>query len=190
MYCPVTGETKCKCIDKKPLVSALQIDLKSALRKLFTDHGVYTKFVSNAIVDKEEVGALVKRLFQNQIDIGNQLKPVIGKEKGAQLSKLLLQHIELASEVIKAAVKNDKTLLNNNTKKLFVNSKYVAEFLSSLNPVKLPLDDTKKMFDMHNQFVIDMTVARISKQYEKEIQLYDAYYNELLEMSDSIFNAL
>ncbi len=43
---------------------------------------------------------------------------------------------------------------------------------------------------MHNQFVIDMTKARLANKFEEEIKLYDAYYNELLEMSDDIFHAL
>ena len=190
-HCPVTGETKCRCMGNKKLIDRMQVDLKAALRKLFTDHGVYTKFVINGIVDgTQDVSDLVKRLLQNQVDIGNQLKPILGEEKGKRLTYLLLQHIELAAEVIKAAVKGDANLVENNKKKLFANSSRVAEFLTSLNPEKLPLAATKSMFDMHNQFVIDMTVNRIKKQFAEEIKLYDAYYNELLEMSDSIFTAL
>ena len=188
MYCAVTGETKCKCADPKPKVN--DIDLKSALRKLFTDHGVFTKFVANAIVDgTQDVDALVPRLLQNQIDIGNQLKPIVGVEKGKKASVLLMRHIELAAEVIKAA-KGKSSTLNDQIAKLFSNSEEIAKFLTSLNPKKLPYSATKSMFDMHNQFVIDMTVARLSKEFQKEIKLYDAYYNELLQMSDSIYNAL
>jgi hypothetical protein len=190
-YCPVTGLTKCRCSNDKKLIPAEKVDLKAALRKLFSDHGIFTSFVIHSIVDgTEDVNDMVKRILQNQVDIGNQLKPIIGEEKAKRLTYLLLQHIELASDVMKAAKSESKNVLVINKMKLFDNSRKVAEFLTSLNPEKLPLQATKEMFDMHNQFVIDMTVARLSKEFAKEIRLFDAYFNELLEMSDSIYNAL
>ena len=201
-YCPVTGETRCRCAGEKKMIGPEKVDLKAALRKLFTDHAIFTANTIHAVVDgTKDVDEVVKRILQNQVDIGNQLKPIIGEEKGKRATMLHLQHIELASEVIKAAKKalgesqsqnkkGDKVALADFQKKLFANSVKVAEFLTSLNPEKLPYSATKMMFDMHNQFVIDMTVARLQQEFAKEIRLFDAYYNELLEMSDSIFNAL
>jgi len=91
--------------------------------------------------------------------------------------------------VIKAARNRDDDL-NNKIDLLFINSDLVAETLTSLNSEVLPFDITQDMFHVHNQFVIDMTISRITMDFLKEQQLYDAYYNELLMLSDSIFNAL
>jgi len=52
-YCPITNERNCKCLYKQEGISALKVDLRSALRKLFTDHAVYTSFVLKSIVDRE-----------------------------------------------------------------------------------------------------------------------------------------
>lgn len=189
-FCPTTGEVHCKCLTPKIRISSLKVDLKSALRKLFTDHGVYTAFVLKSIVDGiSDVPVFLDRLLLNQEDIGDQLKPIVGDAKGNLLTDVLTEHINLAGDVITAATKNDPTL-NDKIKKLFENSDEVARVLTSLNPSKLPYPITQKMFHTHNQFVIDMTVARIKKNYEEEQRLYDAYYNELLEMSDAIYNAL
>jgi hypothetical protein len=189
-YCPVTNEYNCKCLPKPEGISALKVDLRSALRKLFTDHGVYTAFVMKSIVDSgKDISVFLNRLLANQKDIGDQLKPIIGIENGDKITEVLTSHIKLAGEVIKAA-KNKDPNLNDKINLLFANSDIVAETLTSLNPEALPFDLTQNMFHTHNQFVIDMTVARLSGDYLKEQQLYDAYYNELLLLADEIFFAL
>ncbi len=190
MYCAITGETHCKCLNPQVKISALKIDLRATMRKLFTDHAVLTSMVLKSIVSQlDDTNILLERLLLNQKDIGDQLKPIIGNAKGNELTKLLTEHIKLAGEVIKAAVKKDPKL-QTKINQLYRNSDDVAAFLTLLNEEKLPYEVTQEMFRMHNEFVIKMTLARISKDYKKEQQLYDAYYNEMLELSDAIFNAL
>jgi hypothetical protein len=189
-YCPVTNERNCKCLPKQEGISALKVDLRSALRKLFTDHGVYTAFVLKSIVDNgKDTSIFLDRLLINQKDIGDQLKPIIGIESGNKITEVLTLHIKLAGDVIKAARNRDNNL-QNKIDLLFANSDIVAETLTSLNPIVLPFEVTQDMFHVHNQFVIDMTISRITGDFLKEQQLYDAYYNELLMLSDSLFSAL
>jgi len=138
---------------------------------------------------RKTTSVFLNRLLMNQKDIGDQLKPIIGVEKGTRITEVLISHIKLAGDVIKAARNRDDDL-NNKIDLLFINSDLVAETLTSLNSEVLPFDITQDMFHVHNQFVIDMTISRITMDFLKEQQLYDAYYNELLMLSDSIFNAL
>jgi hypothetical protein len=172
-------------------LSLTEIDLKSTIRKLFTDHAVYTSFVLKSIVDHHDADTkvLLPRLLQNQKDIGDQLKPFIGSSKGNKLTKVLTEHIQLAGAVIKDATYNNPQL-EQDKKKLFKNSDDVAMVLTSFNPDMLPYEDTQMMFKIHNEFVIDQTLARLSKDYQQEQKLYDAYYNEILLMSDLIADAL
>lgn len=189
-YCPITGESQCKCLKSRHPFKAIQVDLKSAMRKLFTDHGVYTKFVIDAIVSHTtDLDVLLDRLMLNQENIGNQLKPIIGSSNAIMLTTLLKKHISLAGEVIKDAVNNDP-VLKEVIDLLFENSVRVAGFLTSLNPEKLPFEVTKDMFDRHNQFIIDITIARIHGNHAAEYKKFDSYYVELLELSDMIVNAL
>lgn len=190
MYCGITGEKNCKCLNPKEPISAMQVDLQSTLRKLFTDHGVYTSFVLKSITSHlPDTKVILARLLQNQKDIGDQLKPIIGEEMGTQLTRALTNHIQLAGDCIKAATNKDKQL-NHKIKLLFDNSDQVAQLLTNINSSALPYSATQQMFHEHNQFVLDMTVARLKGEYEKEQRLYDAYYNELLEMADAIYVAL
>jgi hypothetical protein len=194
--CKITGENNCKCLYETK--THIETHLKEVLRKLFTDHAVYTSFVLKSIVDgtkddchrqASSTTVFLDRLLLNQKDIGDQLKSHIGVANGNKLTKLLTTHIKLAGAVMTSAVKNDKNL-QKNIDSLFLNSDQVAAFLTSLNSKKLPYKTTQSMFHMHNQYVIDMTVARIHEDFHEEQLLYDSYYNELLSMSDAIYEAL
>lgn len=189
-YCAITNELNCKCMIEREKVAELKVDLKSALRKLFTDHAVYTALVMKSTVDGgKDTNVLLNRLLSNQKDIGDQLTPIIGVVNGDKITYVLTEHIKRAGDVITAAVKKDPTL-DNKIQLLFENSDIVAETLSSLNPELLPFEDVAAMFQEHNQFVIDMTLSRINKEFYKEVKLYDAYYNEILLLSDTLYNAL
>jgi hypothetical protein len=189
LFCPITGETHCKCITKRTPITSFHVNLKETLRKLFTDHAVYTKFTIDNIVDgSSATDAFLARLLVNQKDIGDQLAPIVGVQNGRRVTNVLTEHIKLAGKVITIAKNGgdlDAAIAN-----LFKNSDEVAAVLSSLNPQALPLEAVKKMFKAHNQFVIDMTVARIKGMHREEVMIYDAYYNEILDMSDAIYAAL
>lgn len=188
--CPLTGETHCKCLYPRDKVTPLQVDFKSSLRKLFTDHAVYTVFVLKSIVDNgKDTKVFLDRLLVNQRDIGDQLKPIVGVNNGNAITQLLTEHIKLAGDVITAAVKRDPTLPEK-IKKLFANGDTIALNLSALNPHTVSYEEQKEMWHRHNQFVIDMTIQRIKGNYLQEQQLYDSYYNEILAMSDSIAHGL
>lgn len=196
-YCTITNEMHCKCLNKQGLGTPLEdVDMRAVLRKLFTDHAVFTALVLKSIVDKaEDTGVLLERLLGNQKDIGDQVAPVIGVERGAQLTQLLTEHIQLAGAVITAAARpadavNTKDGLMTKLRALLDQGNRVATFLTSLNPEKLPLNVTSEMFASHNRSVFEMTKARIEGDFNREISLYDAYYNEILALSDALVNAL
>jgi hypothetical protein len=188
--CLRTGERSCKCLNPLEPHMAFDMDIRTTLRKLFSDHGVYTVFVLKSIVDKTpDTQVFLTRLLGNQKDIGDQLKPIVGDKVGNLVTKVLTEHIKLAGEVMKSAVNKDK-MLDQKIQKLFANSDQVANVLHFLNSQQLPLEDMKDMFHEHNNYVIKMTVARIKKDYKEEQVLFDSYFNELLEMSDMIAHAL
>ncbi len=189
-YCGVTGEVNCKCDHKSGHKTAMQVDLKATMRILWTAHAVYTKFVINGLVDGSgDVDVNAARVLQNQKDIGDQLKPIIGEGNGVELTRLLQTHIKLAKTVATDAV-NNSSQLNNDINKFLNNGDEISEFLERLNPKKLPFDAVSEMFLHHNQQVIDMTTLRIKGQHKEEQRLYDAYFNHMMEMSDAITDAV
>lgn len=164
---------------------------KDQLRKLFTEHAVYTKFyIESALEALPDLSAITARLLQNQDDIANYLKPYIGVNKAAQLADLLKAHILAAAKVVAAAKEGDKAKLDEAVAGLFANSALVARLLSTFNPEVLTYDSVLCMFNSHNQYVIDMTTLHLQHKYEDELKVYDIYYAEILSMSDSIKKAL
>jgi hypothetical protein len=188
--CPITGEVHCKCDNKMKGNGKIDAPtVKETLRKLFTDHANFTHlFVLSAIFNLPNLEPIKNRLLQNQVDIGDFTKPVIGVEKGTTLTKLLKAHIIAAAGVVGAAKLNKG--VNEAVKILFQNSAEVAQFLSSLNPTKLPYKMVHTQFDMHNQYVIDLTKLYLGQKYQQAVVLYDAYYNHMLAFSDLLASAL
>jgi hypothetical protein len=74
--------------------------------------------------------------------------------------------------------------------KLFANSRQVSMLLSSFNPEKLPFDTILKIFNQHNQYVIDMIKLHGLGKYEEEVKIFDEYYHHILMMSDTLHDAL
>src|SRR5262252_5070715 len=78
--------------------------LHDAMRKLWEDHITWTRaFIISAAANSPDKAAATDRLLQNQVDIGNAIKPYYGEAAGNQLTALLKEHITTAADVVAAA---------------------------------------------------------------------------------------
>jgi len=110
-------------------------DLKSDMRKLWEEHVVWTRNVIFCIVDElPGTDQAVKRLMQNQTDIGNAVKPFYGDDGGSKLTTLLNEHIIFAADLLKAAKAKDDAAFQTANKKWYDNADEISVFLSSANP--------------------------------------------------------
>ena len=64
-------------------------------------------FIISAAGDLPDKATATDRLLQNQVDIGNAIKPYYGDAAGDKLTALLKEHITTAAEVVTAAKAND-----------------------------------------------------------------------------------
>src|SRR3990172_10251888 len=113
-------------------------NVNQKLRKLFTDHAVWTKIFIDAFLSNlppEQITLIVQRLKQNQDDIGNGVRPFVGNQKANLLAKLLWEHIQSASATAISA-KEKRPDLQNKINLQMMNSDQVAQALSNLNPQK------------------------------------------------------
>src|SRR5258707_1330518 len=86
--------------------------LHPAMTKLWEDHVTWTRvYIISAVADSADKPAATARLLQNQVDIGNAIKPFYGDAAGTKLSALLKDHILIATEVIGAARVGDNAKL-------------------------------------------------------------------------------
>ena len=170
--------------------SAAAENLHSGMRKLWEDHITWTRNVICCLVDGlPGSDQALRRLMQNQDDIGNAVKPYYGEDAGNKLAALLHDHIAISAEVVNAAKAGDNGKLEDANKRWTANADEISVFLSKANP-NWTLDELKHMMNDHLQLTTDEAVARIKKDYVADVRAYDKVHNEILEMSDMLSNGI
>lgn len=165
-------------------------DLKMAERQLWIEHVLWTRdFIISDIESLEDKDAVLERLFKNQDDIGNSIKPYYGEEAGNKLAALLREHIELAGQVVDATKAGNKADLDKYNKLWYENADEIADFLSSANP-NYSNQTLKDMLHEHLQFVTDQAVARLNKDWKAEIESYDKAQEHMINFTDVLSNGI
>ncbi len=168
-----------------PKISSLAFH--DATRKLWEDHVTWTRL---AIVDvaagAADTGPTVQRLLQNQVDIGNAIKPFYGQAAGNQLTALLTTHIVLAANILVDFKANDTTGVNENVTAWYANANDIAVFLNTANPKNWPLATMQSMMDTHLNLTLKEGVAQLTGDYATSISTYEGIHLEILQMADML----
>jgi hypothetical protein len=165
-------------------------DLKSDMRKLWEDHVTWTRNVIINIIDNapgltEDIG----RLLQNQVDIGNAIKPFYGEAAGTSLTNYLHNHITIAGEILVALKTGDNAALTDANSRWLLNADSISTFLASANPC-WKLQELKDMMHNHLNLTTAEAVARFSGNYKGDVIAYDNVHNEILMMSDMLTDGI
>ncbi len=184
--CTSYGKTEEKTALKTSDACLSANDLKSSMRKLWEDHIIWTRNLLFCQVDnlpgKDEVLA---RLLQNQIDLGDALKPFYGEESGNQLTNLLYPHILISIEVVEAEKSGNLLKQEDAHTRWYANADEIALFISRLNP-DWKLADMKIMMSNHLDLTENEACQRITKNYEADILAYDELHQKTLMMADML----
>ena|SRR5687768_14090185 len=167
-------------------------DLKSDMRKLWEDHIIWTRnVIFNFIDDLPGTTEAVNRLLQNQVDIGNAIKPYYGTSAGNQLTALLRDHILIAANLL-TALKNDNTAPFDDTPAFtsaytqwVANADAIAALLSSANP-NWPLAEMTAMMHDHLNLTGAEAMARKTANYAADVTAFDNVHMQILEMADML----
>lgn len=164
---------------------------RSALRVLWSDHVVWTRNVIINLVDGAPgTNEAVARLLQNQVDIGNGIKPYYGDAAGNSLTALLTNHITVAADLIVSARDGDMTAYNSLAATWYANGDSIAAFLNTANPTNFLLADWQKMMKDHLDYTVEEVTARISHNYTADVLAYDKIYAEVMMMADMLANGI
>jgi hypothetical protein len=165
-------------------------DLKLTMRKLWTDHTVWTRdYIIAAVDDKPDATAAANRLMKNQEDIGNAIAAYYGAPAGQQLTSLLKQHISIAVDLIKAAKAGDKAGQKQADDRWQANAVEIATFLSKANS-NWPRATLVDMMKKHLSTTTAEVVARLTHDWEGDVRAYDAVYDHILMMSDALSDGI
>jgi hypothetical protein len=182
---PLTAQMK--KMEPTPKSSPLNVDeLNTNMRKLWEDHVIWTRNVILCLTDElPGTNEAEKRLFLNQVEIGDAIKPFYGEEAGKRLTELLYSHITIAVDVVKSAKAGNTAALDEANKKWNANSDEISEFLCKANP-NWALADMKTMMSEHLKLTTDEAVQRIKKDYNADVVAFDKVDAEIMKMSDML----
>jgi hypothetical protein len=167
--------------------SSKKMSFHDAMRKLWEDHITWTRvFIISAAGDLPDKATATDRLLQNQVEIGNAIKPYYGDAAGNKLTSLLKEHITIAAEVVAAAKANDSAKLADANKRWFANADQIADFLSGANPKNWPQADMRSMMHEHLDLTTKEAVARLHGDWAADIAAYDAVHQQILKMADGL----
>ena len=167
--------------------SAKQAAFQDAMRKLWEDHITWTRlFIVSAAADLPDKGPTTERLLQNQVDIGNAIKPYYGDAAGEKLTALLKEHITTAAEVVTAAKANDTAKMTDANRRWFANADQIAAFLSEANPKNWPSAEMKRMMREHLDLTTAEAQARLKGDWAADIAAYEKVHGQILHMADML----
>jgi hypothetical protein len=162
------------------------ISLKQDMRKLWTDHVVWTRdYIIAAIGDQPDAQAAANRLMKNQEEIGNAVAAFYGAPAGQELTILLKEHIRIAVEVVKTAKAGDKAAQQQADRRWQQNATSIANFLSKANPhwQRATLVD---LMQKHLSTTTNEVVARLNKDWDADVRAFDEAYEHVLHMADAL----
>ena len=169
-------------------------DFHDAMRKLWEDHVTWTRLfiVSKATLDRDlpDLAPTVQRLLQNQIDIGEAVKPFYGDEAGDRLTELLQEHISTAADLVTAARNANDERVGRLSEAWYANADAIATFLSAANPDNWPEDEMKAMMKEHLDLTLDEATAQIEGRYQRSIEAYDEVHTQILAMADMLSDGI
>jgi hypothetical protein len=162
------------------------------MRALWEIHGAYTeRAIVDAVSGNPDTNAVVARLLQNQVEIGNAVKPYYGTAGGKALTKLLKTHIKTAVATVLAAKSGDAAATRKAKAAFYANGKQVASFLHKANPRFWPLATMRTMMRVHLNQVVALAVDQIKGRYGAGTKLYDTYIHHILfDMADMLSNGI
>jgi hypothetical protein len=161
------------------------------MRKLWEDHITWTRLVIVSIAnDLPDTQTTVDRLLQNQVDIGDAVKPFYGEAAGAQLTALLTDHIVIAAEILQAAKAGDTAAFDDALVRWYENADDIAEFLNAANPKNWPLEEMREMMREHLDLTLQEAGAYLGGDFAASIAAYDQVHLQALEMADMLSNGI
>jgi hypothetical protein len=174
--------------------SAAQVAFHDAMRKLWEDHVTWTRLaIVTFAADYAGFNETAARLLQNQVDIGDAIKPFYGDAAGAQLTELLHDHITIAVEILQAAKAGDTAAFNDANARWYANANDIADFLSAANPKFWPQDMMRADMKTH----LDQTLAEAAHEldgdpdgYAASVADYEEAHLHILAMADMLSSGI
>jgi hypothetical protein len=157
------------------------------MRKLWEDHVTWTRLAIVTFADGSAgFPATAARLLQNQVDIGDAIKPFYGDEAGARLTALLHDHITIAVEILEAAKAGDTDAFNDASDRWYANANDIADFLSAANPRFWPNATMRADMKTHLDQTLTEAADELAGDYAASVADYEPVHHHILALADTL----
>lgn len=189
IFSPLSAEAQGN-VPQEKRISQAACQLKGDLRKLWTDHVMWTRlYIVSALEGLDDQENVLARLLENQEDIGDFFKTYYGEAAGNKLTELLKDHILIAGKVVDTAKSGNKANLEKFNKEWYKNADDIADFLSKANP-NWPKAELKKLLEIHLELITEDVAARLVKDWEASVDALDKGIDHIIMLADTLSNEI
>lgn len=176
--------------DHYQYLNEAELELNNKIRMLWEQHIAWTRMViMDLIYDLPETQFAVQRLLRNPSDFADLFRQYYGNDFAEQFKRLLSNHLTIAAELVQAAKANDSAKAADAERRWYQNADDIAQALASVNPY-WDREDWRSMLYNHLALVKEEAVNFLTKEYEKNVLLFDEMERQAMEMSDSMVEGL
>lgn len=166
------------------------VRLKYDMQELWIEHAWWTRDLIVSRTDElADSKAVLDRLLENQVDIGNIIKPYYGEETGNKLTELLKEHILIGDQLIVATVKGDKTNAEKLNTEWQQSADKITAFLASVNP-NWSKKELSNMFHTHLKLTADEVNHRMKKDWAADIKTAELNELHLVHMGEYLTDGI
>ena len=168
-----------------------QAAFHDGMRKLWEDHITWTRLAIVSFAGGlPDLDATEARLLQNQVDIGNAIKPYYGRAAGSRLTALLKDHIVGAVALLQAAKAGDQAGIASASAAWYANANDIADFLHAANPRQWPRTELRTMMRMHLDETLAEAQHRLQGRFADDVRDYDVVHHHILAMADMLSDGI
>lgn len=163
-----------------------QVNLLNTLRKLWTDHVMWTRsFILSTALGLGDLPFVTNELLRNPGNFANVLRPLYGEQKAEAFEALLTDHLKIAAQLVNDLKNGDIEAAEEQHEKWYANADDIAKALPLINPHWNMAEWQRLLYDHLN--MTEYEAAQIlAKDFEDSITQYNRIEDEALEMADTM----
>jgi hypothetical protein len=161
------------------------------MRRLWSDHVTWTRlFIVSFAADGPDLQATTDRLLQNQVDIGDAIRPFYGRAAARELTSLLEEHILTAADLLAAAKAGDTDAFEQARTAWYGNARQIVSFLHAANPRNWSRADLRSMMRTHLDLTLQEASEQLAGDYSASVASFDEIETEILRMADMLSSGI
>jgi hypothetical protein len=164
--------------------------LKLQMRKLWTDHTIFTKQLIVDLLDNlPSIDYTIDRLVRSQEQTGNCFRSFFGDVAANSLVLLLKEHVTTTTDLLKSIKVKNETDASTFEDQWTTNVENISTLLGTINQY-YSIDELADIFKTYLILTKYQFLARMDGDYNAEIMYFDMGLNHILRISDCLTDGL